>query len=253
MGHRVIRLNGQKYSAEEAVVHSDEAILVVNKAVGLPSTPERQGEGLHLVAWLEPAYGPLWICHRLDKGTSGLMVLARTAEAHRAISLQFQKHTVRKEYLALAAGNYNLDGLEVQAPLRATGKAKTLVDFQQGKPSLSRVKLEEAFRGFQLVRVWPVTGRPHQVRVHLLYLKSPVVGDALYDGPDLYLSQVKRNYRTGKHSEGETALNQGFLLHAIRLLFQHPTTGQDLVFEQPVPKTFEVCLKMLRKHAPAGV
>jgi RluA family pseudouridine synthase len=234
---------------DSLVLWSDKAVLAINKPAGLPTLPDGYDrEAAHVRSLLEPLYGRLWIVHRLDKETSGALLLARSAAAHRSLNLQFEAHQVEKVYHALAAGAPDWEATTCDLPLRPDGdrRHRTVVDRERGKPAYSELRRLEQFRGCCLVEICPRTGRTHQVRAHLAALGFPLIGDVLYGGP-------------GSLPGGETApdpidtqeggaLIRRPALHALRLDLLHPQTGAALRLEAPYPADFAGALAALRQH-----
>jgi RluA family pseudouridine synthase len=221
-----------------AVIWSDEHLVVVNKPAGLPTLPDGYDKTCpHLAQALAPEFGRIWIAHRLDRGTSGVMVVARSAEAHRALNMQFDAHEVSKTYHALIVGNPPWDEYTIRLPLRADGdrKHRTVVDHGRGKPAVTNVRTLEVFLDHALIEARPETGRTHQIRAHLAALRLPVLGDALYGGTAA--SGAKRE---------DDALIDRTALHAASISFCHPATRQPLCFEAPYPPDFVRALRSLR-------
>jgi RluA family pseudouridine synthase len=212
------------------ILHIDNALLVIDKPAGLPVLPDGwDSQAPYIVKLLEADYGRIWIVHRLDKNTSGVLLFARTAEAHRSLNIQFEKHQVRKVYHALAEGNPGWDVHTARHPLRANigHKHRTAVDNRDGKPSITHFRVLERFKKFVLLEAIPETGRTHQVRVHASELGFPLVGDSLYRSTrDLGLSRPA--------------------LHALSLAFTHPETGESLTFESGYPEDFQLALTRAR-------
>jgi RluA family pseudouridine synthase len=227
-------------SAEKLLLWLDEAILVVNKPSGLDSLAGGWDPAApHLKAVLEPEYGPLWIVHRLDRETSGVIVLARGAEAHRALNLQFERHSVEKIYHALAAGNPDWREKTVHAPLRVNGdrRHRTVVDARQGKPAVTQLRVLERFDSYILLEARPETGRTHQIRAHLASLGFPLAGDALYARPAV---------PSRRSPAEELPLLARAGLHARSIDLDHPISGARLHFAAPYPPDFEAALRQLR-------
>lgn len=239
-----------------AILFQDDSILVVNKPAGVLSVPGR-GEGPPVADLLRrhklvPADATLLIVHRLDRGASGVMVMARTTEAQRNLSAQWNERTVEKTYLALASGIIETSG-EVDLPLSVDReKAKVRVDRRKGKPSLTRYRVIEVVGGQTVLECVPVTGRLHQIRVHLSAIEHPLLVDPRYGGGRRFmLSRHKFNYRQNRREE-ERPLIARLTLHALRLSFDHPAGTGRVTFEAPIPKDLRATIAQLRHLNAAG-
>ena len=205
-----------------AVVHDDAACVVVVKPAGLLSVPGR-GEHLHdcVASRVQAMLSDALVVHRLDMATSGLMLFARGAAAQRALSIAFAAREVHKRYVAVVEGLIEHDSGEIDLPLMADwpNRPKQKADREHGKPSLThyRVLARDQSAGTTRVELEPVTGRAHQLRVHLLGLGHPILGDALYAPPEVQ------------------ARTDRLLLHASALRFAHPTSGAPMQFESAAP------------------
>ncbi|MGC4011072.1 MAG: RluA family pseudouridine synthase [Pseudomonas sp.] len=202
-------------------VHEDAAILVVNKPTLLLSVPGRADDNKDcLITRLqENGYPEARIVHRLDWETSGLIVLARDADSHRELSRQFHDRETEKAYTALCWGEPELDSGRIEAPLRydPPTKPRHVVDFEQGRHALTFWRVMERHGNWSRVELTPITGRSHQLRVHMLTIGHPLLGDRLY-------------------AEGEALeLRDRLCLHASMLALTHPQTGERLRFESPAP------------------
>ena len=219
-----------------SIVHEDAALLVLDKPAGLVVHPGRGNwEGTLLNALLHhapelAAVPRAGIVHRLDKDTSGLLVVAKTLVAQTDLVRQLQARSVRREYLALAAGDIARGGT-VDAPIgRHPTKRTTMAVVPAGKPARTHYDVVERFGDATLLRCRLETGRTHQIRVHLASLGHPLVGDPAYGrkkGPLTFARQA---------------------LHAVRLGLVHPASGQSCVWESPLPADFAALLDTLRQR-----
>ncbi len=202
------------------ILHEDDRILVVNKPSGLLSVPGIGPEKADcLVARLQASHRGVRIIHRLDRDTSGLMVLGRDAAAHRALSMQFQDRQVKKRYQAVVAGSVAEDQGLIDLPI-AKDRDRTprqKIDFEIGRPAQTQWRVLERAEDRTRLELEPLTGRSHQLRLHLLELGHPILGDDLYAPPDA-LAAADR-----------------LLLHATELGFKHPQTEQPAWFRCPPP------------------
>lgn len=220
-----------------SVIFSDEQIIVVDKPAGLPTLPDGYDKAApHLAQVLAPQFGKIWIAHRLDRGTSGVMVVARTAEAHRSLNMQFDGREVRKAYHALIVGEPPWEEYAVRLPLRADAdrKHRTVVDHGKGKPAVTHLRVLERGDGWALIEARPETGRTHQIRAHLAALRLPVLGDALYGAG------------ANEARAADDPLIDRTALHARFLAFHHPATMSAVSFEAPYPTDFARALRVLR-------
>lgn len=161
------------------VIFEDESVVAAAKPAGQPSIPGRGDIAEPLNLELERTLGcKLWVVHRLDLDASGLIVFAKTAQAHKRLCAQFEGRSARKTYLAAVEGEVASGGV-VDAPLRETGSGRTAVK-PDGKPSRTRYSVRKAGRGAALLTVEPETGRRHQIRAHLYSIGHPILGDRLY-------------------------------------------------------------------------
>ncbi len=207
-----------------AILHEDRWILGVDKASGILSVPGIGPEKADcLAARVQARYPGARIVHRLDRDTSGVMVMARDADIHRHLSVQFQDRKVRKSYIALVGGSpVDQSGL-IDLPLRkqAMGSAVQIIDPVQGRPSQTRYTVLEqlTIAGLQVTRLLlePLTGRSHQLRVHCASIGCPILGDDLYATPQL------------------RDVTDRLCLHAWKLDFEHPAIHEQVELEAPIP------------------
>jgi tRNA pseudouridine32 synthase/23S rRNA pseudouridine746 synthase len=196
---------------EIPTVYEDDTLLVVSKPSGMLSVPGRI-EDYSVEAVMHQRYPGSIIAHRLDMGTSGLLIVAKTIEAYHALQQQFIRHEVRKKYLALLQHPAQGTGT-ISLPLRPDpmNRPRQVVDMEHGKRAVTRYE----FIGSRLVALWPETGRTHQLRIHCAHpdgLANPIVGDELYG-----------------------TKSQRLMLHAAELWFRHPATGRELHLSSPPP------------------
>lgn len=232
------------------VIYHDDNLLVVNKPAGLLSLPDRyQSNTPHLKGLLEPRYGSLWTVHRIDRFTSGLVVLARDEQTHRELNQAFQERKVDKTYIALVHGvPQDKEGM-IDAPIRENPASKGSYQVHpKGKDARTRWRVLQSWSHFSLLELDLLTGRTHQIRVHLQYLGHPIVADPLYSNSQaLYLSEIKRKgFQLNRRGE-EKALLSRQALHAYKLSFTHPVTHSQCAFTAPVPKDISAAVNQLSK------
>lgn len=221
------RKGWRMYNAIMEIIHEDDQILVINKPAHLPVLPDGwDKEAPYLVKMLEEKYGKIWVVHRIDKVTSGIIIFALTAEAHRSLNIQFEKHQVEKKYHAITVGVPGWTEKITKFPLRVNvgHKHRTMVDNKNGVRSETRLKVLKRNQATALIEAMPMTGRTHQIRVHLYALGFPLLGDVLYSAP-------------------ETELIDRPALHAYSLSCPHPTTNESMAFTAPYPDDFKQVLK----------
>lgn len=224
--------------SEIPLLWQDAALLAINKPAGLPVLPDGyHPEAPCLINLLRQIYPALWVVHRLDKETSGVIIFARTAEAHRQLNMQFERRQVTKQYHALVIGNPPWKEHQINLPLRANGdrRHRTVPDPLHGKPASTSLSVLEQFRGYALLAVEPHTGRTHQIRAHLAYLGFPLVGDPLYA-----VKKVEPKAKTAPPPLSRLAL------HAWRLQLQHPLTQTEMTFTAPYSPDLQQALEKLR-------
>lgn len=184
------------------------------------------------------------LCHRIDKQTSGILLLAKNAESHRNGSMQFQNKTVVKKYFAFVNGQTHFEQQKIDLPIWIDARKRTVrIDKNNGKPSVTIVDTVKNYTHYSLVSCDIKTGRMHQIRIHLSTLGHPIIQDELYGGKPIFLSQLKKKYTLNKTGE-EKPLISRFALHAGYLCIQD-LAGETIEVEAPFPKDMAVLQKQL--------
>lgn len=237
------------------IVYEDEYVLGLNKPAGIICHPARGDQTGTLVNGLVYYAGQLshgedpfrpGIVHRLDKHTTGIMLVAKTDEAHWRLALQFERRLVQKTYLAIVHGNPHLDGDTIDAPigLHPVVREKFAVMVRENKIDLARsavtgYEVAERYDGYALVKLFPKTGRTHQLRVHMSYIGHPIAGDTMYGGRAVSAFDI-----TGQGSVEPIFAHQA--LHAWRVAFRHPILETPMELEAPFAPPFKELVNLLR-------
>lgn len=221
---------------QSTLLYQDDTLLAVNKPPGLLTIPDGYNPALpYLSGLLQQQFGRLWVVHRLDKDTSGVILFARSAEIHRQLNLQFERRETRKEYHALVAGIPDWEETEISLPLRVNGdrRHRTVIDRQAGRSAQTGVRVLRKADTFALVAAFPHTGYTHQIRAHLAAIGFPILGDPLY-----------RSLIPGSPTKNQPAtISQSLMsrtaLHAYQIQFTHPGTALSLTIQAPYASDFQ--------------
>jgi len=236
------------------IIYEDSDIIILDKQPGIIVHPARgntHGTLVNALAFysdeLSSGLGEFrpGIVHRLDKNTTGVMVVTKNDIAQWKIAKQFENRQTKKTYLAIVHGCPELTADRINAPLGVHPKVriKYAVRPETGKEAITFYDVIEEFRGFSLLKLTPRTGRTHQIRVHLSYIKHPVVADDMYGGKLVYPWQLQ-----DKEQVVEEPIINRVALHAHSLGFKHPTTDKEVKFESPLPTDMQNLLSELRKY-----
>jgi len=240
------------------IVYEDAAFTVVNKPSGMVTHPAKGHWSGTLVNAIQFRFDSLstlagehrpGIVHRLDRDTTGLLIVAKDDVAHRQLASQFEQRTIRKEYLALVSGVPERDSDYIERTIgpHPTNREKMAIRLPEdgGKEAVTFYEVIERFRGYAFVRCKPATGRTHQIRVHLAHVGYPIIADKLYSGRDrLTLGDLAGPNAAG--AEQVLLDRQGLHAHALQLV--HPLTGQELKLNAPLPPDMAGLLAALRAH-----
>ena len=216
-------------------LYVDQWLLIVNKPSGFLSIQDGYDLQLpHIRNLLEPEYDRCWIVHRLDKETSGAIVVARTKESHRALSLLFEKREILKSYRAVVEGILSENKTEIDLPIRINGdrKHRTVIDQVKGKTASTSIEFISKYEDYSLVSAFPHTGYTHQIRAHLAYIKHPILGDSLYN-------------LHPKDNAFDQIINR-LALHSYSLEFIHPFTIKTLKVIAPFPESLLPLLTLFK-------
>lgn len=235
-----------RFKIRNHIIFENENYIAVNKPAGISSLHERLGRNLSVVEAVKAYDEDAQLCHRLDKYTSGLLLISKNAEAYRNAAIQFEKRKVGKVYHAVSCGIHDFKDLTIDLPLTTTRSGRASVNKAKGKESKTRVNSIENFGKFTLVECTPLTGRLHQIRIHLASLGASIAMDEVYGGCVPYLSAIKPKFNLSKGSE-EIPIIGRFALHAYGLNIKD-VNGDKLDITAEYPKDFAVFLKILRKY-----
>jgi len=232
---------------DELIVFENDDLVAVNKPSGLLTIPDREGVNGVRNLLLEK-YGTIYTVHRLDKDTSGLVVFAKNETMHRHLSQKFEHRETQKVYKGLVLGNTSKPNGIIDEPIGEHPTKKGMMTvLKKGKESITEWDEMERFRLFSMMEFKILTGRTHQIRVHMKHLGHPIVCDGLYgDGKPVLLSQLKNKYNLSKKEDEEKPLLSRLALHAAELSF----TGineENYTLTAPLPKDLKAMINQLRK------
>ncbi|MBI3987486.1 MAG: RluA family pseudouridine synthase [Lentisphaerae bacterium] len=239
------------------ILYEDELLIAFDKPSGLLTAPDRWDKTIVSLMGLihEHLHSTIFNVHRLDRDTSGVVLCAKTKPALNAVCGQFQGHQTVKRYIAIVNNALSKKELTITAGIAEDpaqpGRMRIASDSAPGaRVCETRIGVLERFRHYTFLEAFPVSGRTHQIRVHLRHVGHPIVADRFYgDGHGLMLSELKRDYK--RTDKPERPLIGRLALHAESVTFRHPADGRTLTIQAPEPKDFSVALKYLRKFSAA--
>ncbi|HMG14796.1 MAG TPA: RluA family pseudouridine synthase [Saprospiraceae bacterium] len=232
------------------IIYIDDHIIVVNKPAGFLSIPDRFDANKPSVsAFLKSKYQDIFVLHRLDKDTSGIMIFGRTAEDHKHLSNQFEKHSLKKKYLALVEGFVLNDSGKIDKPIgESKASGGQMIITPKGKQSITLYKVLKRFKKYSLVEADILTGRMHQIRVHFKSIGHPLAIDAMYGNrTEMFISDIKTKKLSVSKFEEEKPIMTRTTLHAFALEFRHPSSLEEMRLEAPPHKDMKALLTQLEK------
>ncbi len=233
---------------QDLIIYEDADIIIVNKPPNIPTLNERfDTESINMLSMAKDYAEDAQVCHRIDKETSGALIIAKHPEAYRHVSMQFESRKVTKIYHAVVDGTHRIENIEINLPILNLGKANVKIDKTNGKKALTHFNSIQYFKHYTLVECKPHTGRMHQIRIHLASLKASIAADELYGGKPVLLSNFKRKYRAATDAD-EQPLIKRFALHAYQVSFIPYNKTEMETYTAPYPKDMATLLKVLEKY-----
>lgn len=231
------------------IVFENNSFVAINKPAGLLSIPDREQSQLSLKDMLIEKYGTIFTVHRLDKDTSGLIIFAKTEEAHKFFSVLFEGRNIEKYYQGLVHGIPSVKKGTMDGPIAEHGVQKGFyIVHQRGKPSVTDYEVIKEHKNFSLLQFQLHTGRTHQIRVHCKNLGHPLACDELYgDGKPVLLSSIKKKFKLSQHDDEERPMLNRLALHSYRLKFTD-ADGKVIDLEAELPKDIRALLNQLQKN-----
>jgi len=238
-----------------SIIFEDEDFIAVNKSAGMLTIPDRHDETqLSLYKILTDRYGKIFIVHRLDRDTSGLVLFAKNETSHKYLSRLFEKRNIEKIYLGIVRGSLPEKTGSIDEPIaeHSFRKGEMTIN-KKGKASLTEYKVVEDYGIYSLVQFNIHSGRTHQIRVHMKFDGHPIACDAVYgDGKPILLSSFKKKYKLSKSEEEERPILNRLALHSYRLNFKDANNNLHTL-EAPVPKDIKALLQQLKKNRSPAV
>jgi len=235
----------KKINFRDLIIYEDDDYIVVNKPPFIASLKDRNDK-ISIQSLAVDHHPDCSLCHRLDKETSGALAIAKNKEAYKNLSLQFEHRKVLKIYHAVVVGVHNYKNLKVNMPILVNSRGTVRID-RNGKEAKTVFNSVKAYSGHTLVACELLTGRTHQIRIHLAKKSSPIVGDLEYGGEFLFLSTIKKKFNLKKYTEEEPLMKR-VALHAYTIGFSY-SDKQFREIMAPYPKDFKVLINQLEKNS----
>jgi 23S rRNA pseudouridine955/2504/2580 synthase len=231
-----------KIDFSQSILFENDSFLIVNKPPFLSTLEDRQ-DPLNLLALARNYVPTAQVCHRLDKETSGALTIAKSPEAYRHLSIQFENRQVNKIYHAIVDGIHAFDKELVDIPILKQPDGVVRLSKREGKPAQTYFSSIMSYRHHTLVECRPVTGRMHQIRVHIASIQAPILGDLVYGGKPFYLSSIKRGFKVKKDTEEQPFMKR-MALHAYSLEFLD-LDGVPVKATAPYQKDMQALIRQL--------
>ncbi len=234
-----------RFNVKDIILWEDEDYFALNKPPFISTLQDRADE-TNLLDQAKQYIEDAQVCHRLDKDTSGVIIFAKNPEAYRKLNMQFENRRVQKVYHAVVDGIHNFKEELVDAPILKQDDGISKIS-KAGKPAQTWFSSIKSYTHHTLVECRPITGRQHQIRIHLTLLKASITGDELYGGKPFFLSSVKRGFNLKKNTEEEPFMKR-MALHARSLEFTN-LKHETIVVEAPYPKDFQAFIRQLEVNS----
>lgn len=233
---------------DDLLIFENDDLVALNKPSGLLSVPDREGKEISLKDLLNDKYGKIFVVHRLDRGTSGLILFAKNESAHSFLSKQFEERKTEKIYAGLVIGSLLEKKGRIDSPIAEhPAKNGSMIIHRKGKESLTDYEVLEDFGKYSWLQFQIHTGRTHQIRVHMKDIGHPIAVDELYgDGKPILLSSIKHKFKLSKNEEEERPILNRLALHSQKLKFVD-LNNNLMGLEAPLPKDMKATLQQLRK------
>ena len=233
---------------QEHILLENDDFVAINKPSGLLSIPDREGKDVSLKTLLKINYGEIFTVHRLDRETSGIVVFAKNEGSHKFLSQQFENRETTKIYNGLVLGQPLENSGVINEPISEHPSKKGMMAvYKKGKESITEYEVLESFRLFSWMKFRILTGRTHQIRVHMKFLGNPIACDPLYgDGKPVFISQLKQRYKLSQSEEEERPILSRLALHAAELRFK-TLDGKEVFLEATLPKDLKAIVSQLKK------